>query len=327
MEDGTTRLRDAKAAANNFIDQIYNNKNISGINIKVVTFNTRNPIIEGVKECQNDDHYERAGFGWREHKSNGNSNEYDGCVRINGRWYSETRTEAYSGTQVLPTTLDKDTATNYDEAQTLKTAISNIYIPEQYKKGGYGTHIYAALQEANTQINNLKQEYANNDNVVVFLGDGKPTGTNYSGYGDNSIANIQSAAGTLKNNAVVYCIRLGNEAQNSTVFGDIATSSDTIIDANNEGELIKGFKAITSKENTRKDTANSSNGIITIEADLDTTKPIEVTKPDGTTVTYNSVEELNASGFISYNTANKTFTWDVLNYPNNITLNISYSVN
>ena len=327
MEDGTTRLKDAKAAANNFIDQIYNNKNISGINIKVVTFNTRNPIIEGVKECQNDDHYERAGFGWREHKSNGNSNEYDGCVRINGRWYSETRTEAYSGTQVLPTTLDKDTATNYDEAQTLKTAISNIYIPEQYKKGGYGTHIYAALQEANTQINNLKQEYANNDNVVVFLGDGKPTGTNYSGYGDNSIANIQSAAGTLKNNAVVYCIRLGNEAQNSTVFGDIATSSDTIIDANNEGELIKGFKAITSKENTRKDTANSSNGIITIEADLDTTKPIEVTKPDGTTVTYNSVEELNASGFISYNTANKTFTWKVLNYPNNITLNISYSVN
>ena len=327
MEDGTTRLKDAKAAANNFIDQIYNNKNISGINIKVVTFNTRNPIIEGVTECSNEDHYERFGFGWWEHKSNGDSNEYDGCVRINGRWYSETRTEAYSGTQVLPTTLDKDTATNYDEAQTLKTAISNIYIPEQYKKGGYGTHIYAALQEANTQINNLKQEYANNDNVVVFLGDGKPTGTNYSGYGDNSIANIQSAAGTLKNNAVVYCIRLGNEAQNSTVFGDIATSSDTIIDANNEGELIKGFKAITSKENTRKDTANSSNGIITIEADLDTTKPIEVTKPDGTTATYNSVEELNASEFIRYNTANKTFTWDVLNYPNNITLNISYSVN
>ena len=328
MEDGTTRLKDAKAAANNFIDQIYNNKNISGINIKVVTFNTRNPIIEGVKECQNADHYERAGFGgWREHKSNGNSNEYDGCVRINGRWYSETRTEAYSGTQVLPTTLDNDTATNYQEAQKLKDAISNIYIPEQYKEGGYGTHIYAALQEANTQINNLKQEYANNDNVVVFLGDGMPTGTNYSGYGDNSIANIQSAARTLKNNSVVYCIRLGNEAQNSTVFGDIATSSDKIIDANNEGDLIAGFDAITSKENTRNDTANSSNGIITIEADLDTTKPIEVTKPDGTTVTYNSVEELNASGFISYNTANKTFTWNVLNYPNNITLNISYSVN
>ena len=327
MEDGTTRLKDAKAAANNFIDQIYNNKNISGINIKVVTFNTRNPIIEGVKECQNDDHYERAGFGWREHKSNGNSNEYDGCVRINGRWYSETKTADYSGTQVLSTTLDNNTATNYQEAQKLKDAISNIYIPEQYKKGGYGTHIYAALQEANTQINNLKQEYANNDNVVVFLGDGKPTETSYSEYGDNSIANIKSAARTLKNNAVVYCIRLGNEAQKSTVFGDIATSSDKIIDANTQGELIAGFDAITSKENTRNDTANSSNGIITIEADLDTTKPIEVTKPDGTTATYNSVEELNTSGFISYNTANKTFTWNVLNYPNNITLNISYSVN
>ena len=321
MEDGTTRLRDAKTAANKFIDQIYNNKNISGINIKVVTFNTRNPILE---ECSNEDHYERLGFGFVRHKSNGDSDEYDGCVRINGRWY---KTADYSGTQVLSTTLDNNTATNYKEAQKLKGAISNIYIPEQYKKGGYGTHIYAALQEANTQINNLKQEYANNDNVVVFLGDGMPTGIDHSGYGDNSIANIQSAASTLKSNAVVYCIRLGDEAQNSTVFGDIATSSDKIIDANNEGELIAGFKAITSKENTRNDTANSSNGIITIEADLDTTKPIEVTKPDGTTVTYNSVEELNASGFISYNTANKTFTWNVLNYPNNITLNISYSVN
>ena len=327
MEDGTTRLRDAKTAANKFIDQIYNNKDISGINIKVVTFNTRNPILEGVTECSNEDHYERFGFGWGRHKSNGDSDEYDGCVRINGSWYSETKTADYSGTQVLPTTLDNNTATNYQEAQKLKDAISNIYIPEQYKKGGYGTHIYAALQEANTQINNLKQEYANNDNVVVFLGDGKPTETSYSGFSDNSIANIQSAARTLKNNSVVYCIRLGNEAQKSTVFGDIATNSDTIIDANNEGELIAGFKAITSKEDTRKDTANSSNGIITIEADLDTTKPIEVTKPDGTTATYNSVEELNASEFISYNTANKTFTWNVLNYPNNITLNISYSVN
>ena len=327
MEDGTTRLRDAKTAANKFIDQIYNNKDISGINIKVVTFNTRNPILEGVTECSNEDHYERFGFGWGRHKSNGDSDEYDGCVRINGSWYSETKTADYSGTQVLPTTLDNNTATNYQEAQKLKDAISNIYIPEQYKKGGYGTHIYAALQEANTQINNLKQEYANNDNVVVFLGDGKPTETSYSEYGDNSIANIKSAARTLKNNAVVYCIRLGNEAQKSTVFGDIATSSDKIIDANTQGELIAGFDAITSKENTRNDTANSSNGIITIEADLDTTKPIEVTKPDGTTATYNSVEELNASGFISYNTANKTFTWNVLNYPNNITLNISYSVN
>ena len=62
MENGTTRLANAKSAANKFIDQIYNNETVSGINIKVVTFNSRNPIITstnyiGITECTNADHY------------------------------------------------------------------------------------------------------------------------------------------------------------------------------------------------------------------------------------------------------------------------------
>ena len=62
MEKGTTRLANAKSAANKFIDQIYNNETVSGINIKVVTFNSRNPIITstnyiGITECTNADHY------------------------------------------------------------------------------------------------------------------------------------------------------------------------------------------------------------------------------------------------------------------------------
>ena len=137
----------------------------------------------------------------------------------------------------------------------------------------------------------------------------------------------RSRRDTLQGNATVYCIRLGNEAQNSTVFGTIATSSDKILDANTEGDLITGFNAITSSESDREDTVNSSKGIITIVADLDTTKSITVTKPDGTSGTYNSISELNASGFITYNTENKTFTWNVLNYANDVTLSISYSVN
>ena len=62
MENGTTRLANAKSAANKFIDQIYNNETVSGINIKVVTFNSRNPIITstnyiGITECTNADHF------------------------------------------------------------------------------------------------------------------------------------------------------------------------------------------------------------------------------------------------------------------------------
>ena len=327
-KNGSSRLADAKAAANKFIDQIYNNADVSGINIRVVTFNSRNPIVNG-DECSrysHSSHYEWInGVGWR-HKSNENSDEYDGCVRVNGQWYSSYSTAAYSGTQVLATTLANNTATNYTQAQTLKAAINAIAIPNAYINSGYGTHIYAALQEANTQITNLKTSYPNNDNVVVFLGDGDATPTGNSGYGDNSYSNIQTAGATLKGKATVYCIRLGNEAQSSTVFGYIASGTDKILDANTQGDLINGFNAITSSESSRTDTENSSNGIITIVADLETNKPITVTKPDGTAGTYNSISELNASGFITYNTENKTFTWNVLNYSNEVELSISYSV-
>ena len=323
-KNNSTRLADAKAAANDFIDQIYNNANVSGINIRVVTFNSREEIIDS-ERCRKESHYVNYGLV-SYHKSNGDSNEYDGCVKVNNTWYSKYETAAYSGTQVLDTTLTDETATNYTEAQTLKSAISAIYIPDAYEDGGYGTHIYAALQEANTQITDLKTDYPNNDNVVVFLGDGSPTDTDYSGYSDNTTTNIENAGDTLQGNATVYCIRLGNEAQNSTVFDDIASSEDNILDANTEGDLIDGFEAITSSESTRTFSKNSSNGIITIQADIDTAKPITVTKPEGTTATYNSITDLNASGFITYDTTNKVFTWTVLNYTIQEGLNISYSV-
>ena len=321
---GSSRLANAKTAAKDFIDQIYNDSNVSGINIKVVTFNSRNPIINS-ERCKKESHYEWIGKE-RKHKANGDSNEYDGCIKVDGTWYSNYETVAYSGTQVLSTTLTDDTATNYSEAQILKNAISSIYIPSSYQDSGYGTHIYAALQEANTQITDLSADYPNNDNVVVFLGDGSPTGTNYSGYEDNTSANIRDAGYTLQGNATVYCIRLGNEAQASTVFGYIASSTNKILDADTEGDLIDGFEAITSSENTRTYSKNSSNGVITIEADIDTTKPIQVTKPDGTLVRYNSLTDLNASGFITYDATTKVFTWDVLNYSIQTGLKISYEV-
>ena len=147
-------------------------------------------------------------------------------------------------------------------------------------------------------------------------------------YIDNSNENIASAASILKGNATVYCIRLGKEAQGSTVFNTIATSSDKILDADTEGDLIDGFNAITSSENSRTFTSNNSvNGIITItdvDLNIGIEKPLIVTKPDGTVATYTSIEEINASGFVEY--AEKTITWDVRKYSKEATLNISYNI-
>ena len=329
MENGTTRLANAKSAANKFIDQIYNNETVSGINIKVVTFNSRNPIITstnyiGITECTNADHYHGYIGSWG-----------TDCKYIDGTWYSEYKEEhtyaAFSGTQALPVSgLTNNTATNYSEAQVLKTAINGIYIPSQYQNGGYGTHIYAALQEANTQISSLNTRYQNNESVVVFLGDGVPTSPREGeDYIDNSNENIASAASILKGNATVYCIRLGKEAQGSTVFNTIATSSDEILDADTEGDLIDGFNAITSSENSRKFTSNNSaNGIITItdvDLNIGTEKPLTVTKPDGTIDTFTTIDALNESGYISY--TDNIITWDIKNYSKETLLTINYHIN
>ena len=325
MENGTTRLADAKTATKNFIDQIYSSSAVSGVNIKVITFNTRNPIKEykGITRCENEEHWEYWLFGIPVHKD-----ETD-CKEINGEWYSEYEEgfAAYSGTQVLSVSgLTNNTVTNYAEAQVLKTAIDGIYIPEEYCYGGYGTHIYAALQKANTELTALKNAYGENDNVLVFLSDGKPTESNSEEYSDNTVYNISSEASKIT--ATKYCIRLGEEAQGSTVFNTIATSSDKILDADTEGDLIDGFNAITSSENSRTFTSNNSvNGIITItdvDLNIGIEKPLIVTKPDGTVATYTSIEEINASGFVEY--AEKTITWDVRKYSKEATLNISYNI-
>ena len=325
MENGTTRLADAKTATKNFIDQIYSSSAVSGVNIKVITFNTRNPIKEykGITRCENEEHWEYWLFGITVHKD-----ETD-CKEINGEWYSEYEEgfAAYSGTQVLSVSgLTNNTVTNYAEAQVLKTAIDGIYIPEEYCYGGYGTHIYAALQKANTELTALKNAYRENDNVLVFLSDGKPTESNSEEYSDNTVYNISSEASKIT--ATKYCIRLGEEAQGSTVFNTIATSSDKILDADTEGDLIDGFNAITSSENSRTFTSNNSvNGIITItdvDLNIGIEKPLIVTKPDGTVATYTSIEEINASGFVEY--AEKTITWDVRKYSKEATLNISYNI-
>ena len=325
MENGTTRLADAKTATKNFIDQIYSSSAVSGVNIKVITFNTRNPIKEykGITRCENEEHWEYWLFGIPVHKD-----ETD-CKEINGEWYSEYEEgfAAYSGTQVLSVSgLTNNTVTNYAEAQVLKTAIDGIYIPEEYCYGGYGTHIYAALQKANTELTALKNAYGENDNVLVFLSDGKPTEPNSEEYSDNTVYNISSEASKIT--ATKYCIRLGEEAQGSTVFNTIATSSDKILDADTEGDLIDGFNAITSSENSRTFTSNNSvNGIITItdvDLNIGIEKPLIVTKPDGTVATYTSIEEINASGFVEY--AEKTITWNVRKYSKEATLNISYNI-
>ena len=298
----STRLADAKAATIDFINNIYKDNTVSGVNIKVVTFNTKNTL-----------YYDR----WKNNKV------------------------PYSGTNVLEVSgLTNNTATNYNQAQSLINAISNIEIPSDYKDGGFGTHIYSALQKTNTEITNLKNSYKNNDNVVVFVGDGEPTkgSRDYPEYNDNTEENIKSEAKKIQKIATVYAIRLGNEAKGAEVLKAIASDKNKVYDAENRADLINGFSAINSDSSDKEKECSSSNGYVTInDVDLNVSTEVDAKTKKSKTfkvlvngnkiAEFNSIEELNNSGYITYNIASKKITWNVREYDKNAKLELDYWIN
>ena len=304
----STRLADAKVATVDFIKNIYKDSTVSGVNIKVVTFNTKDPKYY-----------------------------YDG-------WQGKYVKVSYSGTDVLEVSgLQDNTATNYNQAQTLINAINAIEIPNDYKEGGFGTHIYSALQKTNKEITSLKDKYTDNDNVVVFIGDGAPTQNdrnNFYGdqYNDNTNYNIESEAKEIKKVATVYAIRLGDEAQGTTILKTIATEEGKVFDAENKADLINNFSAINADSSSKDKNFQSSNGYVTID-DVDLNVSTEVDEKTGKKKTFkvfvdgnkiaefNSIEELNNSGYITYNATSKKIEWNVREYSKNANLSLEYWVN
>ncbi len=342
-ENKSNRLANAKTAAKEFIDSIYTSKAVSGVNIEVITFNTRDAIekknVES-EECtrsKNPDHYDKVGgfFGYYdyEHKSSGTS-----CEQHGNRWYTKyvekTEIVPYSGTKVLEIEgVAGNVAKNYDGAQKIKNAIEAIEIPDDYKEGGFGTHMYAALQLANTEIGKLKDAYKNNDNAVVFLGDGKPyRSNNYPEYADNTDANIKSEASKIRGKATLYAIRYAEDVAllKDINNGGIASEGSSFA-STNLNELKNNFQAIKNKAQDREIKINSDNGYITtinptglIVSDK---KPVRIRKNGTVIATYTSLEDLNNSGLITYDATTKEIKWNVRGYAKTDKLEIEYYVN
>ena len=340
-ENNSNRLANAKTAAKEFIDSIYTSEAVSGVNIEVITFNTRDAIekknVES-EECtrsKNPDHYDKVGgfFGYYEHKSSGTS-----CEQHGNRWYTKyvekTEIVPYSGTKVLEIEgVAGNVAKNYDGAQKIKNAIEAIEIPDDYKEGGFGTHMYAALQLANTEIGKLKDAYKNNDNAVVFLGDGKPyRSNNYPEYADNTDANIKSEASKIRGKATLYAIRYAEDVAllKDINNGGIASEGSSFA-STNLNELKNNFQAIKNKAQDREIKINSDNGYITtinptglIVSDK---KPVRIRKNGTVIATYTSLEDLNNSGLITYDATTKEIKWNVRGYAKTDKLEIEYYVN
>ena len=342
-ENKSNRLANAKTAAKEFIDSIYTSKAVSGVNIEVITFNTRDAIekknVES-EECtrsKNPDHYDKVGgfFGYYdyEHKSSGTS-----CEQHGDRWYTKyvekTETVPYSGTKVLEIEgITGNVAKNYDDAQKIKSAIEAIEIPVDYKEGGFGTHMYAALQLANTEISKLKDAYKNNDNAVVFLGDGKPfRSKDYPEYADNTDKNIKSEASTIRTKATLYAIRY---AEDVALLKDInnggIASKKCSFASTNLSELKKNFQAIKDIAQDREIPMNSDNGYLVIINPtglvISDKKPVTIRKNGTVIATYTSLEDLNNSGLITYDATTKEIKWNVRGYAKTDKLEIEYYVN
>ena len=341
-ENKSNRLANAKTAAKEFIDSIYTSKAVSGVNIEVITFNTRDAIekknVES-EECtrsKNPDHYDKVEgfFGYYyEHKSSGTS-----CEQHGNRWYTKyvekTETVPYSGTKVLEIEgVAGNVAKNYDGAQKIKTAIEAIEIPDDYKEGGFGTHMYAALQLANTEISKLKDAYKNNDNAVVFLGDGKPfRSKDYPEYADNTDKNIKSEASTIRTKATLYAIRYAEDVAllKDINNGGIASKGCSFASTNLSG-LKSNFQAIKDKAQDREIPMNSDNGYLVIINPtglvISDKKPVTIRKNGTVIATYTSLEDLNNSGLITYDATTKEIKWNVRGYAKTDKLEIEYYVN
>lgn len=107
----------------------------------------------------------------------------------------------YVGTKVFTYGNNKTVVTNKSEAQAINSEIEKIEL-----ESNLGTNIGAALIEAEKQINVLKDSNKNNNNVIIFLGDGKPE----AGGAENTETAINYKATQIKKAGTeIYTIGFG----------------------------------------------------------------------------------------------------------------------
>lgn len=254
---------------------------------------------------------------------------------------SSTTGANYSGTKNLSFGNGITISKNKAQAELLKTAISNIFIPEKYQENGYGTHIYEALKLANTDIAALKSSYKDNDNVVVFLGDGEPTPSENDGFSGNTQTNISSEATSIKSKAKLYTIGFKMSDNGKALMKNISSGTGYAFTAENSQTLLDAFSGITKNASTTTKAVNSNSGYVEVKADgnIEFGKEYNITQNgvtskytsltievNGLKTVYKNLAELVNSGILSYDSNTKTVRWNVKNYNEGSKLNMYFYI-
>ena len=151
------------------------------------------------------------------------------------------------------------TAINSTNYQQRLNSIDSIKVPENMS-----TDITAGIDKARNELNNFTNK--NNDNVVIFLGDGKPD--KYTG---DTKWDANNAATLLKDSATLYTIGFGMDSEGEGLLRDMAsrdeeTKKKLFYSANDRDSLINSFDAISSEVGKEPDVdyKTSADGIVTI---------------------------------------------------------------
>jgi len=198
------------------------------------------------------------------------SNDGDGSlisvVTFNGASYGNTSGTDY--TDVL--TIDRKgntIASTADDAEALKKEVNDI-------TADGGTCISGALTRAKQQMDLLKAKKPENQDIVIFVGDGEP---------DGDAGDISGEAKKLKADVdVVYAVGFGKNI--SILQNTVASSKDKYFTTSDNVDLSDIFTQI--KDDIAKpsepEDETSVNGKVLLE-DIDTSKEIEI-KVDGNTI-------------------------------------------
>ena len=292
-----TRLDTAKAAVRDFVESIYADGNGQDVEIKVVTFNWAS--VDEYKDYYDDD------WTWRD----------EGEQRFNQLSQAE---QAVVGTKEFA-------SINSSNYQAQLNRIDEIVVD---KDSGMATDITAGINKAREELSTFNN---NNENVVIFLGDGSPSDNELYGKPIDTTTSANSAATTLKLSATLYTIGFGidnnNTAQNllkNMASENEETGGKLYYSANDRDSLINSFDAISSEVGKEPDVdyKTSADGIVTINLSntLAADQKITITV-DGTPTEY---DYNSLPSELTYDSSNRTITWDITGYAADAELTISY---
>ena len=221
---------------------------------------------------------------------------------------------------------------NYED---LLEAINKISIGD--KPSGYGTYMKKALDKTNEKIfgtNGLAttEQYKNNNNVVIFLSDGKPSEKNRNENIDYSGVNDKATPIKAKG-ASLYTIGFGpeyatvpNPIKDDSPYGLLKnmSSNGKVYQASDTDTLVKQFTDILAEENQSKTLITGifegkkiTNGTLKIQM----SKELVINEENKLVIKHNDQVIVECSSeanlenyYITYDSATKTLTWNINEY-------------